>query len=318
MTDIGVGVLGCGGMGSHHASNLHQIQGIDVVAVSDTCASSAQSLASSLSARVLEPHQLIHDDAVDAIVVASPDNTHAEYAVAAIGANKPLLLEKPLADTVDQARLVVDAEAQVGRQLVQVGFMRELDPAHMELRSHLDSMGSITKIRCVHRNVDSQRRSDHQLFSQSIIHDIHTVRWLSGREFTNVATHLVERSDGFRDVLIVGRLDNGSLAQIEFEDQAFAYEVQVEVTTTSGMMATLPHPKTVRRSQLDESIRVGADWFGRFTDAYRAEAELWASSIRTQTPAGPTVNDGYRAQLVAEAAIRSLSSGSTEPVGETQ
>ena len=316
MTRLGVGVLGCGAMGSHHALNLQRIEGVDVVAVADVVPAAAHDLAGMVSARIVDSHELIGDDEVDAVVIATPDETHCSLATSAIRANKPVLLEKPLAHTVEQASAVVEAEIKAGRQLVTLGFMRELDPAHLEVRHQLETLGPITKIRCVHRNVDAKRRETSMLFSQSMIHDIHTVRWLSGSEFLSVSTHVAERPDGFRDVLIVGRLDDGSLAQIEFEDQAFAYEVHVEVTTVGGMVATLPHPNTVRRSHLSETLSVGDDWFGRFTDAYRAEIEHWTHSVLTETVSGPGVGDGYKAQLVAEAAMKSLDTGSVVSIDE--
>ena len=82
---------------------------------------------------------LVADPDVDAVLVASPGDTHEDYVRACLAAGRPVLCEKPLASTADAARRVVDAEAAVGRRLVQVGFMRRFDPGYVALRDALDA-----------------------------------------------------------------------------------------------------------------------------------------------------------------------------------
>ncbi|MGH1489441.1 MAG: Gfo/Idh/MocA family oxidoreductase [Acidimicrobiales bacterium] len=303
---IGIGVIGCGGMGSWHAGNAARQPGCSVVAVADVFVAAAESVAERTGARVVDPMQLIAAPDVDAVIIASSDESHAEFANAAIAAGKPCLIEKPLGATLAQARSILDAELAAGHKLVRVGFMRELDPAHRQVAASVAELGQITKIRCVHRNVDAAPRPVELLFAQSLIHDIHSIRWLAGDEIVAVRVHVVERSDGFRDVLMICNLAGGGLGVIEFEDQGFAYEVQVEVSALGGMAATLPHPRSVERRAGAESLPVGMDWFARFEDAYRLEIEDWVASIRDDLFRGPTVWDGYAAQVVADAAQRSI------------
>ncbi|MDH3754512.1 MAG: Gfo/Idh/MocA family oxidoreductase [Acidimicrobiia bacterium] len=298
---IGVGLIGCGGMGSWHAGNLAAQPGLAVVAVADAVPAAAASLASSLGARVQDGLELIGSDDVDAVLIASSDETHARFAVAAIEVGKPCLCEKPLGTTIEQARAVLDAEVAAGRRLVRVGFMRELDPAHAQVASALAGLGPITKVRCVHRNVDDEHRSVEALFAQSLVHDIHTIRWLTGAEFERVTVHVVSRGDGFHDLLLVGELTSGGLGTIEFEDHGFAYEVQVEVTAEGGMASTLPHPRVITRAGAIEALSIGTDWFARFEEAYRVEIEDWARCLGDGTFGGPTVWDGFVAQMVARA-----------------
>ncbi len=311
---IGVGVVGCGGMGSWHAHNIAAQAGLHVAAVADAFAAPAERLAGELGCEVLDAYALIGSEDVQAVLVASSDDSHAEYTTAAIAAGKPCFLEKPVAVTVDDARAVLDAEVATGQRLVRVGFMRELDPAHAQLADHVAGLGPITRVRCVHRNVDEAPRDADLLFAQSLIHDIHTIRWLTGEEFAQVTVHVVPRDDGFRDVLLVGHLTNGALGTVDFEDQAFAYEVHVEVTAVGGMAATLPHPRAIRRAHAEEAISVGTDWFARFEEAYRLEIEDWAHTLTGGEPAGPTLWDGFAAQVVARAGEVAMLSGSAAAV----
>ena len=298
-------------MGTWHAHNLVAQPDIEVVAVADIVDAAAETLAHAVDARVEPAPGIVHCPDIEAILIASSDDTHARFATEAIQVGKPLFLEKPIGGTVDQALMVLDWEVEFGRRITRVGFMRELDPAHVEIRNSLRDLGPITKIRCVHRNVDPSPRPLDKIFVQSLIHDIHTVRWLTGQEFARVTVHKVERPDGFHLVLMVGELAGGALATVEFEDQGFAYEVQVEVTAVGGMVSTLPHPRSVTRRDAAESLMIGTDWFGRFDDAYRLEIEDWARALHRWQPSGPTVWDGYAAQVVAEAGERALLEGRT-------
>lgn len=303
---IGIAVIGCGGMGSWHAINLARQPGVSVVAVADTVVEAAERVGRQVDARVLDGMDAIAAPDVDGVLIASSDDSHARFAVAAMAAGKPCFVEKPLGATLAQAHEVLQAELAAAQKLVRVGFMRELDPAHSQVATALADLGQVTKIRCVHRNVDTAPRPVELLFAQSLIHDIHTIRWLSNDEIVTVRVHVVERTDGFRDVLMVCGLSGGGVGVIEFEDQGFAYEVQVEVTAVGGMAATLPHPRAVQRRAGQESLPVGADWFARFEDAYRLEIDEWGASLRSGEFAGPTVWDGYAAQVVADTAKRSI------------
>ncbi len=303
-------------MGAWHAGNAARQPGSRVVAAADVVTEAAARVAADTGARVVDPDDLVADPEVDAVIIASSDDSHARFATAAVAAGKPCLIEKPLGATLDQAKSILDAELGAGRRLIRVGFMRELDPAHQQVAASLAELRPLTRIRCVHRNVDAAPRPVELLFAQSLIHDIHTIRWLSGVEIVAVRVHVVSRPDGFRDVLMVCNLADGGLGIIEFEDQGFAYEVQVEVTAVGGMAATLPHPRSIERRSGAESLPVGADWFARFEDAYRLEIEEWVTDLRTSqgsstaaTPAGfrgPTTWDGYAAQVVADAAQQAI------------
>jgi myo-inositol 2-dehydrogenase/D-chiro-inositol 1-dehydrogenase len=115
---VRVALVGAGGMGRHHAMLITAHPDARVVAVSDANHGAATDVAQAVGADVAA-HGLeaITASDVDAVVIASPDATHSEYAVAALEAAKPVLCEKPLGDTVAQARATLDTEVQGGRRL---------------------------------------------------------------------------------------------------------------------------------------------------------------------------------------------------------
>jgi myo-inositol 2-dehydrogenase/D-chiro-inositol 1-dehydrogenase len=305
---LGIGIIGVGGMGSFHARTLAAFADVRVVAVSDPYRPNADAIQAELGADIVDdPLDIIRAGAVDGLVIASPDDTHAALAVAAVEQGIPTLCEKPLAASVADARAVIDAELAVGRRLIQVGFMREYDPAHRQLQAELADLGPIDHVRAVHRNANTTRRTLEQIVVQSMVHEVHSVRFLTGAEITSVhASGSGAEGGSFRHVLAVCRLSNGAHTVVEFDDGGFAYEVAVEVLTRTGDALTSPPARAIRRQHGSVSTHLGTDWFGWFADAYRIQDQAWVTSIRDGAATGPSAWDGYRSQVVVEAIRRSL------------
>lgn len=308
MDDLRIGIIGVGGMGSFHARALAALSDVTVAAVSDPYRPNAETIRAELGADIVDdPLDIIRTGIVDGVVIASPDDTHAALSVSAIEHGIPTLCEKPLATSVADARAVIDAEVAAGRRLIQLGFMREYDPAHLQLRAELGDLGPIDHVRTVHRNARASPRSLEQIVVQSMVHDVHTVRFLTGAEITSVHASGSGADDGsFRHVLAVCRLSSGAHAAVEFDDGGFAYEVAVEVLTRTGDALTGPPARAVRRQNGSVSTHLGADWFGWFAEAYRIQDQAWVASIRDGVATGPNTWDGYRAQVAAGAILRSL------------
>src|SRR4051795_6581360 len=116
---VAVGVIGAGVMGAAHVRTIAEgLAGAHVAAVSDVDPSRAAAAArGGAGARVVaDPHALIADTAVDAVVVASYDATHEEFVLACIAAGKPVLCEKPLAPNADACLRVVAGRGAGGRR----------------------------------------------------------------------------------------------------------------------------------------------------------------------------------------------------------
>ena len=111
----------------------------------------ASTLADELGANVAPSvEQLIASS--DAVVIASPDDMHAEQALLCLDAQRPTLCEKPLAPTVADATSVVNAEIDLGRRLISLGFMRRFDPGYVALKESIPSIGQPLIVHNVHRN----------------------------------------------------------------------------------------------------------------------------------------------------------------------
>ncbi len=312
-----VGVIGLGGMGGFHARVLNAMGGVTVTAVSDPPNPRLGDVATALGATIIDdPTAMATSDAVDAVVIASPDDTHATLALAMIEAERPVLCEKPLGISVAEAAAVVEAEEKLGRQVLQLGFMREYDDAHRQVAAALADLGPVHHLRCVHTNTATRPRPLEVIVGQSLVHDIHSVRFLTGAEFEWVTADGTAAPDGsIRHVLVMARLSNGAHATLEFDDNAYAYHVSVEITAERGAVTTGRQLRAEVRRDGFRLTEEGSDWFGRFDQAYRAELADWVAAARAGGASGPTAGDGLASQLVVDAIVESVDRGTRVVVG---
>ena len=257
---LAVGVIGVGGMGGRHAVNLHsQVFGAEVVAVMDMDSERASAVAADCgSARTFsDGHKLIEDPSVDAVVIASPDPTHVEFTLACLAANKPVFCEKPLAVTAEDAQRVVDAEVELGRRLVQVGFMRHYDAQHVAVKQAVDAgrVGRPILFKGFHRNEEHEPYvTGEGVIVNSAIHDLDSCRWFLGQEVEQVyvggvTTDAAVGEDTFDLVAIHLSLTGGCLGMIEtYVNAGYGYEVGVEVVGETGTVQTDPSEGPVVRS----------------------------------------------------------------------
>ena len=290
---MNVGVIGAGLMGSTHAGLLAgAVSGATVVAVADPVAPAADRA---------DGLELIADPAVEAVVVASPAATHEGYVLACLEAGKPVLCEKPLAASAAAALRIVEAER--GRGLVTVGFMRRFDPGYVDLKRRLDAgeIGAPLLMHCAHRNVSVHDFFDSaMILTDSAVHEIDVARWLLDDEITRVTVHAPRTTGrGLRDPqLLLLETASGRLVDVEaFVSAGYGYDIRCEVVGEDGTLE-LRDPATGARHA------IAADFRERFATAYQHELQAWADG----TP-GPSARDGYAAAAVAEAAVQSLETG---------
>jgi myo-inositol 2-dehydrogenase / D-chiro-inositol 1-dehydrogenase len=318
---VRVGIVGTGAMGAVHARVLAEaVAGARVAAVCDARGDVAEAVASEAGGATVHAggSDVVADPGVDAVVVASPADTHAELVLACLEAGKPVLCEKPLAATLEDCRRVVAAEAALGRRLVQVGFMRRFDPGYAELRRRLRAgeIGTPLLAHCVHRNAHAPGffTSD-MLITDSAVHEVDAVRWLLGEEVARV-TALAPRSTrrvpgGVRDPQVVLlETDSGVLVDVEvFVNAVYGYDVRCEVVGEDGTLELAPPAAIVARRQGVAGVAVVQGFQERFAAAYVAELRAFAAAAARGTVAGPGAWDGYAAAAVAHAGVESLRAG---------
>jgi myo-inositol 2-dehydrogenase / D-chiro-inositol 1-dehydrogenase len=317
---LGIGVVGTGMMGQDHVQRLAtSVPHAKVVAVSDVNLEQAKRVGESVAARVYsDGHDLIADDQVQAVLIASPGSTHEEFTLACIAAGKPVLCEKPLAPTIDACLRVLEAEAARPKRLVQVGFMRRYDDGFKAMKDRLDDgrVGRALLLHCRHRNpsVPPGFTSD-MMITDSVVHDIDVTRWLLGQEIVAASVFKPRPSsrapEGLQDPqMVLLETAEGVLVDVEsFVNCQFGYDIRYELVGETGTISLGEEPGVQIRQLGHHHGPIPADWRERFGAAYQRELQEWVTGARQGQITGPSAWDGYATTAVAEAAVQSLTDG---------
>ena len=248
---MNVGIIGAGLMGSTHARILAEsVPGAEVVAIADPDHEAAERIA---GGHVIhhDAFELIEAASVDAVIVASPVFTHEPYVLACLEAGKAVLCEKPLAGDAATALRIVEAEN--GRALITVGFMRRFDPGYVDLKARLDAgaIGAPLLVHCAHRNPSVHEFFDSaMIITDSAVHEVDVTRWLLGEEIVRVRVLTPRPSsrarEGLRDPqLIIFETAGGRLVDVEaFVSAGYGYDIRCEVVGEDGTLELLA-PSTV-------------------------------------------------------------------------
>ena len=310
---VRIGLVGAGVMGADHARTIHSsVGGAELVAIHDSDISRAKGVAKSCGdARVFDTaERLIADPGVDAVLIASPDATHAPLALACIEAGKPALVEKPLAATLDECCAVIEAETKSKRRLIQIGFMRRFDPGYLAMKQVLveNRLGAPLFFHCQHRNaVGPDYLTSEQVIANSTVHEIDIARFLLDEDFAFVSVtspRASRKATGRQPQFLVMETKSGVVVDVEaYMDSAYGYEVKGEMVCEDGAMTLSPNPPIRVREAGQEVFAVEPDWRDRFRSAYRDQIVGWIASIREGKPVGSSAWDGYVASFTAAACI---------------
>ncbi len=319
---VRVGVIGVGVMGADHARKLARVvSGADLVAVTDFNAAVADEVAAELGARVYaDGAALIQDEGVDAVVIATRDDTHADLVHTALQAGKPVMCEKPLAPTAAECRELIAAQQALQSEidLLTVGFMRRFDPPYVALRDRVRAgdLGTPLVVHGVSRNVYSYPGGDSaSSITNSAIHELDIMPWLLDSPIVEVSYQNGRSSSqsGTRQdpQFYLMRTASDVLVTVElFLNARYGYETRCEVVMEAGTAALALPAQIVVDAESRRGVDYPSDWIPRYSDAYRIELQEWIDAIAAGRPATlATAEDGLRAAVVADALIESMNSG---------
>jgi len=312
---VGVGVIGTGVMGSEHARLLRcETPGARLAGVFDADAARAQAAAAG-AAVFSDPRSLIASESIEAVIIASPDATHAELTLACLEARKPVLCEKPLASSAAEALRVVQAEVALKRRLIQVGYMRRFDPGYQEIKRIKDEggVGAVALLHNVHRNARAPEWfTGPMAVTNSFVHEIDISRWLTGSEM--VSAH-VASGPGGDPLMITMRTDRDEIVSTEvYMNANYGYHVHAELVGREGTIALAPSSLTLRNKDRAGGLSYPDNWVPRFADAYRRQLADWIGAVKTGTPVGANAWDGYVASAIAEQIAAALAEGRAAPL----
>ncbi|MEQ9690414.1 MAG: inositol 2-dehydrogenase [Bauldia litoralis] len=319
------GLLGAGRIGKLHGNNIVASPDAELVAVADVVAEAATALAEATGAEARSAEAIINGDDIDAILIGTSTDTHADFIEQAMAAGKAVLCEKPVDLDAGRIETCLKAVEPTGRPLM-VGFNRRFDPNFASLKKRLDdgAVGSVEMVTIISRDpgpppVSYIERSG-GLYRDMMIHDFDMARFLLGEEPVEVhavGSVLVDPAIGAAgDVdtaMVMLRTASGKLCQISCSRRAtYGYDQRIEVHGSGGMIrAGNIHETTV---ELATGGGFTADpvmnfFLERYGAAYRLELAAFIDAVENGTPTSPSGHDGLMAQRLADAATKARETG---------
>lgn len=310
--DLQIGVIGLGAIGRDHVKRLSQrITGCKVVAVSEVNEAVGKEIAEQYGARFYaDGEELINSPSVQAVMVTAWDPAHAQYVMASIKAGKPVFCEKPLATEVSECEEIVRAEQELGRRVVQVGFMRRYDPGYQELKRAIQEgkIGQAMVVHACHRNMSHAATMTSEMSIKNPgAHEIDVLRWLLEDEYVSGQVVLPRQSrisakEGLQDPQIMMlRTEKGICIDVEIsQSSGYGYDIQCEVVGDLGTARLPDPPAVITKTDCSRTTAISPDWQSRFVEAYNIELQDWVDRTRMgQEPGGASAWDGYMVCLTA-------------------
>ncbi|MEU6754367.1 Gfo/Idh/MocA family oxidoreductase [Spirillospora sp. NPDC046719] len=312
-----IGLAGAGRIGSAHAETLRALPGVAEVVVADADPRRAREAAGRLGVRAAEDVGALFAAGLDALVVAAPTDAHAGLVVRAVEAGMPVFVEKPVAPDLAGTIEVLKAVRGAGVP-VQVGFQRRFDPGHVAARDAVRSgrLGWVHTVRsCTLDPVpppDEYIPGSGGLFRDCSVHDFDAVRFVTGRQVTEVtATGANRGSQVFTEAgdvdtgAAVLTLDDGTLALVSATRyNAAGYDVRLEVLgSQGGVVAGLDDgtPLSPAAAGIRPAGPAHTGFLERFADAYAAELAAFALMVADGTASPCPPEESLEALYVAEA-----------------
>jgi len=327
MSVLAIGLLGAGRIGKVHAQAVERTQETRLVAVADAIAEPAAEVAELHGAEVRSIEAIIGADDVDAVIIATPTDTHADLIEQAARAGKAIFCEKPIDLDVARVRACLATVEETGAHLM-VGFNRRFDPNFRTAREQIDhgAIGEVEMVTIISRDpgpppVSYMERSG-GLFKDMTIHDFDMARFLLGEEPVSVSAvgsvlvdPAIAEVPDIDSAAVTLTTASGRIAQISNSRRAaYGYDQRIEVLGSTGMVrADNIHETTVEVAGAKGFRRDPLmDFFlERYMPSYEAEIATFATTCLAGGSPSPTGADGLQALILAEAAGRSHAEGKT-------
>ena len=328
-------LFGCGRIGRMHAENIAANPRATLSCVYDVISQAASEVAASHHCKVVgSAEEALADDGIEAVLIASSTDTHADLLEAAARAGKAVFCEKPIdlsLERVEKCGAVI-AGCDVP---VQIGFNRRFDPGHLAAKRALEAgeIGDLHQVIITSRDPEIPPRayleSAGGLFRDMTIHDFDLARFMLGEEPEDVFAiagalgdpELGAAIDENDSAMIIMRTASGKMCHINNSRSAvYGYDQRVELLGDKGMVISGNRKAHELRRYSGTETEIGQPYLyffiERYREAYIAELDAFIDAVEQGIPCQAGFDDGRRALILAEAAYRSLRSGAMVKVEE--
>ncbi|NVK35812.1 MAG: inositol 2-dehydrogenase [Rhodobacteraceae bacterium] len=315
-------LLGAGRIGKVHAKAVQATVGAELVAVADAFEEAARSLADMYGAEVRTIAEIEASSDVDGVIICSPTDTHADLIEQFARAGKAIFCEKPVDLSVERVRECLKV-VEYTNGFLMLGFNRRFDRHFRAVRDQISNgaIGAVEMVQITSRDpsppLPSYVAVSGGIFRDMTIHDFDMARFLLGEEVETVqaaGSVLVDPEIGkqgdFDSASVILTTASGKQCAISNSRRAtYGYDQRIEVHGSKGVVSA--------ENQRAFSIEVGTaegytrppllDFFmERYMEAYASEIAMFVEYASTGKIANPSGEDGLKALILAEAALKSV------------
>ena len=319
------GVLGAGRIGQVHARAIASVEGADLVAIAEPVDAAAKAAQARFGCELRTIDQIAASDDIDAVVICTPTDTHADLIEQFARAGKAVFCEKPVdlnVDRVKQALATVEAEGAT----LMVGFNRRFDPDFMAVKAAIDAgrIGAVEMVTITSRDPGAPPydyiKVSGGIFRDMTIHDFDMARWLLGEEVETVTAQASVLTDpkigelgDYDSVNVILRTASGKQCVITNSRRAsYGYDQRIEVLGSAGSVSAENH----REANIEIANDGGYTrppllnfFMIRYIAAYANEIAAFVAAVAEGAATPTTGLDGLRALELAEAALASARTG---------
>tara|TARA_B110000090_G_scaffold170416_1_gene190036 strand:+ start:173 stop:1183 length:1011 start_codon:yes stop_codon:yes gene_type:complete len=322
---IRIGLLGAGRIGQVHARAVSSVPTAQLVAIADPISAAAGAVRNTYGCDIRTIEQILVSDDIDAVIICTPTDTHADLIEQFAHAGKAIFCEKPVDLDLERVQACLSVVNETNTTLM-VGFQRRYDPDFQALRAAIDAgqIGDVEMVSLISRDpgappYDYIERSG-GIFRDMMIHDFDVARWMLGEEVETVqaaASVLTDPEIGnrgdFDSANAILRTASGRQCTITNSRRAtFGYDQRIEVHGSAGSVAADNH----HQSRITVANGHGytrpplLDFFmTRYIVAYDAEIKHFVDCVANRAQPRTSGHDGLMSIALAEAALESVRTG---------
>lgn len=323
---ISLGIIGAGRIGKVHAQSImNHITSVRLKTIADPFMNEE----TEASLRVLgvsdctkDYKKILNDPEIDAVLICSSTNTHADISLEAIAAGKHVFCEKPVSQDIAKIRQVM--EKLKGTKLkYQVGFNRRFDHNFEAVRAAVANgdVGDVHIVRITSRDPapppPEYAAVSGGMFLDMTIHDFDMVRYLTASDVVEVFANgavlvdpLIGKAGDIDTAIISLKMANGTLAVIDNSRKAvYGYDQRAEVFGSKGQASVSNDTNSSLILSSETGIHTEKPLYfflERYMASFTKEVRMFVQAIEQDSPVPVDINDGLQPVLIAAAALRSL------------
>lgn len=323
---LNIGIIGAGRIGKVHAESItYHVKDAQVTAIADPFMNEATELwAKNLGIQNIytDYREVLKDESINAVLICSSTDTHADISIEAIKANKHVFCEKPISQDLDKIKEVMEA-LKDSNVKYQVGFNRRFDHNFEAVHNAVKDgqIGDVHIVKITSRDPDAPPieyvKVSGGMFLDMTIHDFDMVRYLTSSDVVEVyaagnclVNPAIEEVGDIDTAIITMKLANGAMAVIDNSRKAeYGYDQRAEVFGSKGQVAVTNDSNSTAVISTASGVTGEKPLYfflERYMASFSKEVSLFVRSIIDNTEVPVNINDGLQPVLIAKAAKKSI------------